>query len=63
MVQILVFLAICLGVGWLGRNRRLGFAGTFLASVILTPFVGLLALLVGEKAEPTERTTSDRGGD
>lgn len=58
----MAFLAICLGVGWLGRKRRLGFAGTFLASVILSPFVGLLALLIGEKAEAGERPASDGGG-
>lgn len=33
-------------VGFAGRRRRVGFVGFFLASVLLTPLLGLIILLL-----------------
>lgn len=35
--------------GYLGRNKKMGFWGHFFATLILTPFVGVILLLVSEK--------------
>jgi hypothetical protein len=41
---VLVYLALCLAAGIVGRNRRIGFWGFFFSSIIFTPVVGLLFL-------------------
>lgn len=51
MIPILIFLLICLAVGWIGRDRQLGFVGTFLISLLLSPLIALLALLLGRPRE------------
>ncbi len=33
-------------VGWLGRHRRIGFLGFFLVSLLVTPILGLLVLIL-----------------
>ena len=38
------YLFLCLVAGIAGRNRRIGFWGFLLGSVIFTPFVSLLFL-------------------
>ena len=35
--------------GFLGRNKKMGFWGHFFATLLLTPFVGGILLLVSEK--------------
>lgn len=34
---------------FLGRNRKMGFWGYFFATLLLTPFVGAILLLVSDK--------------
>lgn len=41
----IAYLALCLLVGFLGRNTRVGLVGTSLVSFLLTPVVGLLVIL------------------
>ena len=52
---VLVYLALCLAAGIVGRNRRIGFWGFFFSSIIFTPAVGLLFLYFAtpRKARPT----------
>jgi hypothetical protein len=38
---IFLYLALCFLAGFAGRNRRIGFWGYFLSSVIFTPIVSL----------------------
>ncbi len=42
----------CIGIsfliGYLGRYRKMGFWGYFFASLLLTPFVGIILLLVSD---------------
>ncbi|MDR0952131.1 MAG: hypothetical protein LBM18_04335 [Oscillospiraceae bacterium] len=38
-------------VAYLGRNRWMGFWGYFFASLVLTPLVGALLVLVSKKRE------------
>ena len=42
-----VYLACCLLVGYLARNRVVGFVGFFLLSLILTPLVMFIVFLLG----------------
>lgn len=39
-----IFLSIL--IGYLGRNRRIGFWGLAFGSILLTPVVGLIILMV-----------------
>lgn len=40
------YLICCLAIGFLGRHRRIGALGFFLASVLLTPIISLLILVL-----------------
>ena len=43
-------------VGMLGRERRFGFFGNFLVSLLFSPLVGVIVLLASdEKAQPPRR--------
>jgi hypothetical protein len=44
--------ALSLVIGYLGRHKKLGFWGLFFASLILTPLMGLLLLLVSAERSP-----------
>lgn len=43
---ILVYVALCALVAFLGRNSAVGCAGCFVLSLILTPFVMALILMI-----------------
>ncbi|WP_395663499.1 hypothetical protein [Aestuariivirga sp.] len=47
IVGILLYVSLCAFVGYLGRERAVGFAGYFVLSLLLTPLVMALVLLVG----------------
>lgn len=54
----ILYLVLCLAVAFLGRRSRVGYWGTFLFSLIITPFLMFLILiLMGDR--PRE---SDAGG-
>jgi uncharacterized membrane protein YiaA len=48
-----VCLLISLFIGYWGRNRKLGFWGYFFATLLLTPLVGLILVLVSDKKNST----------
>jgi hypothetical protein len=41
-----IYLASCLLIGIFGRRRKLGFWGYFFGSIVLTPLMGLLLVIV-----------------
>ncbi|MBV8187379.1 MAG: hypothetical protein JOY64_17550 [Alphaproteobacteria bacterium] len=41
-----VYLAVCALTAYFGRNRRIGYWGTFLLTIPLTPLVMLVALVL-----------------
>jgi hypothetical protein len=45
-VHVVIYLLLSLVVGLVGRNRPIGFLGYFLLSIIVTPVVTLLTILV-----------------
>jgi hypothetical protein len=46
MVEATFYLVFCALTGICGRQRRLGFFGTFLLSIVLTPIPVLLVLFL-----------------
>jgi hypothetical protein len=49
---ILLYLALAVLVGFLGRKRAVGFAGCFVLALLLTPVVMALVLMVaGRRAD------------
>jgi hypothetical protein len=45
-IGVIVYLVFCVLVGLCGSQRRLGFLGTFIMSVFITPVVALIVLLL-----------------
>jgi hypothetical protein len=45
-VHLVIYLLLCLVVGFVGRMRPMGFVGYFLLSIIITPIGGLITILV-----------------
>jgi len=45
-LAILLYLLGCVLVGFMGRNTAVGFLGQFLISLLLSPVIGLLLLLL-----------------
>lgn len=43
---ILFYLGICVLIGYLGREKRFGFVGNFLASLFFTPLLGFVFYLL-----------------
>lgn len=54
MPQLLIFVLLSIVVGWVGRDRQLGFLGTFVLSLILSPLIALTALLLGQSKPPRQ---------
>lgn len=53
---IALYLIFCLAVAFLGRARRIGALGFFLVSLLLTPILALLILiLTSDNRVPVER--------
>lgn len=48
---IVLYLTLCLLVAFLGRHRGLGFLTMFLLSILLTPLITLVVLLLTQGAE------------
>lgn len=56
LTHIAILIAGCLLIGFLGRRRKLGFWGYFFASLLLTPLIGALFVLV---SDPKRDRSSD----
>ena len=46
LAVLAAYLVFCALVGLCGSQRRMGFTGTFLLSVVVTPVIALLVLLI-----------------
>jgi hypothetical protein len=45
-IALVLYIVFCLLVGLCGSQRRMGFIGTFIASLFFTPIVVLIVLLL-----------------
>lgn len=57
------YLSLCLMIGILGRRTRLGFFRSFLFSIIVTPVVILLYLLLFAAVDAEAQEESKKGRD
>jgi hypothetical protein len=57
LTLLAAYLVFCILVGLCGSQRRMGFTGTFLLSLIITPVVALIVLLV---TGPSRRAELER---
>ncbi|MET4700151.1 hypothetical protein ABIE65_003190 [Constrictibacter sp. MBR-5] len=48
----ILYFVLALLIAWLGRNRKLGFWGYFFASLLLSPPIGALLVLVSGPLNP-----------
>ena len=58
LASLAAYLVFCILVGLCGSQRRMGFTGTFLLSLVITPVLGLLVLLItgpSRRAETARR--------
>lgn len=51
---LLIYLALCFVVGFLGTERRSGYLGTTALAVIFTPFLVYLGLFLLEQDRPRQ---------
>jgi len=49
LLMLVLYLLLCALIGFLGRNRLMGFWGYFFGSVLLTPIVSALLVLVSKR--------------
>jgi len=56
-IAIVLYLIFCILAGLCGSHRRMGFFGTFLLSLVVTPVLVLLVLIL---TAPSRRDESDR---
>jgi hypothetical protein len=52
-LSIILYVALCALIGHLGRERKFGFLGYTLASLLLSPIIGFLLVLASEKKSVT----------
>lgn len=48
-VMLILYLALCSLVAYLGRDRKFGFWGYLAASILLDPVIGILLVLASDK--------------
>lgn len=55
IIPVLIYIGLCLIVGIRGRGTRMGYWGTALLSLILTPLVVFFALILLERPQQAGR--------
>jgi hypothetical protein len=61
---LVTYLIFCALVGLCGIHRRMGFTGTFILSIFVTPVVALVVLLItapSRRIESERQSRNDRG--
>jgi hypothetical protein len=53
-IGIIIYLVFCLLTALCGSQRRLGFLGTFIISILITPVLMLIVLLLTGPSRGTE---------
>lgn len=56
VIKAVIYLILCLGVGYLARDTRLGFWGATLISIVVTPLLGFLAFILMKPKVSAEST-------
>lgn len=61
LAMLIAYLVFCVLVGLCGSQRRMGFTGTFLLSLVITPVLALVILLItgpSRRMQPERRVRS-----
>ena len=53
-IGVIIYLVFCFLTGLCGSQRRLGFLGTFIVSILITPVVMLIVLLLTGPSRDSE---------
>jgi hypothetical protein len=51
MITIFLWIIFSFCIGAIGMNRKIGFGGAFMLSLLLSPLIGLLFTLISDKSE------------
>ena len=62
IMLILVNVALAYLIGFLGRNRKLGFWGHFFASLLLTPIIGFLLIIATDPRKDEDEVKNKKTG-
>ena len=62
VMLILVCIALAYFIGFLGRNRKLGFWGHFFASLLLTPIIGFLLVIATDPRKDEDEVKNKKTG-
>lgn len=54
MIGLLLYVGLALLIGYIGREKRFGFVGNFLASLFFTPLLGFVFYLLQHDAVAAE---------
>ena len=60
-IAIILYVAFCLLAGLCGSHRRMGFLGTFLLSLVVTPVLVLILLILTAPSNRAERDRRPQG--
>ena len=52
---VILYIVFCILVGICGSQRRMGFTGTFIFSILVTPVIVLIVLLMTGPAQRLQR--------
>ncbi len=60
MIPFIIWVVVCLLIGYLGRHKKLGFWGYFFGSIVLTPIIGVILLFASDprKVKPKEEVSA-----
>lgn len=58
---VILYIVFCILVGICGSQRRMGFTGTFIFSLLVTPVVVLVVLLMTGPAQRLQRLKRPQG--
>jgi len=59
-IAVFIYVVLCLMVAYMGRRTRVGFYRTLLFSLMLTPMIVMVYLLIFEAADSERRRQEDR---
>ena len=59
-IGIIAYIVFCILVGLCGSQRRMGFTGTFILSLLITPLIVLIVLLLTGPSQRVEEESRPR---
>jgi len=57
MIMFILWIVFSIVIGLVGSNRKIGFAGGFFLSLLLSPVIGLIVVLMSKSKDDSNRIT------